>query len=154
MPCLCTIVRMKLIVLCQHSTIMKLQLDNKLYSSIFFRPSRSWMFRCCVGKVLLSFAEIKNSYRQLEVCPLLVNSPFFCSFVANNKKRSIRALDKKNKERNSYLVHETEKKVFFSNTHGFAEVPLDTIFNVVFFNGSFRTVLCGGLKTGRSKKKS
>ena len=51
-------------------------------------------------------------------------------------------------------MHETGKKVFFSNTHGFAEVPLDTTFNVVFFNGSFRTVLCGGLKTGRSKKKS
>jgi len=50
-------------------------------------------------------------------------------------------------------MHETGKKVFFSNTHGFAEVPLDTIFNVFFFNGSFRTVLSGGLKTGRSKKK-
>jgi hypothetical protein len=68
--------------------------------------------------------------------------------------QSFRQKKQKNKERNSYLMHETGKKVFFSNTHGFAEVPLDTIFNVVFFNGSFRTVLCGGLKTGRSKKKS
>ena len=53
---------------------------------------------------------------------------------SNKKKRSIRPLDKtkKNKERNSYSVHETGKKVFFSNTHGFAEVPLDTIFNVFF----------------------
>jgi len=68
--------------------------------------------------------------------------------------QTFRQKKKKNKERNSYSVHETGKKVFFSNIHGFAVVPLDTIFNVVFFNGSFRTVLCGGLKSGRSKKKS
>ena len=73
------------------------------------------------------------------------------------KKRSIRVLakKKKNKERTSYLVHETGKKVFFSNTHGFAEVPLDTIFNVFSSMVPSERFSLGSSKlAGATKKKS
>ena len=50
----------------------------------------------------------------------------------NDLYQTFRQKKNNNKERNSYFVHETGKNVFFSNTHGFAEVPLDTIFNVFF----------------------
>ena len=72
----------------------------------------------------------------------------------NKKKRSIRALDKKKKQRKKLLLGACHwKKSFFLKHTWFCWSLFEHHFQRFFFNGSFRTVLSGGSKLAGAKKK-